>query len=69
MYIAHLTVVNICGLWTVSGTIKASLGEDGFQTVASFSDIVPLSDYWLDQDEATTILEVVRQWSVRTIRA
>lgn len=69
MYQMRIVVLEVCGNWTVSGAVAAE-GPDGeWSTVAGFNDIVVLSDHWLDQDAAATMIEVIRQWSERTSRA
>ena len=66
MYQAHLTVLKILGTWTVSGVIKQYEEDSGWSPVAMFSDLVPLPVSWDSEDEAATIIEVIRQWSEMT---
>lgn len=69
MYTLRLVVLEIMGSWHVSGAVAAENSEGEWTTVATFSEPVVLSDYWLEQDAAATMIEVIRQWSERAIKA
>lgn len=68
MITARLVVTQVLGLWHVSGAILTDDLEQPWTPIAGFSEDVILSDHWLDEDPTATVLEVIRQWSERTIQ-
>lgn len=67
MYQARLVCIQVMDLWHISGAIASD--ESGeWETVATFSDDVPLSaTNDISDDPAYTLLRAIRLWSEMTI--
>lgn len=69
MYTMHLTVSPIMDLLHIEASVLARTETGEWEKIASTSCDICLSDAWLAEDPATTMLAAVRQWADMTIRA
>lgn len=68
MYTMRLVIHPILGSLHLSGALAGETAEGDWETVATFSEVLPLSDEALSDDPVATMLEAIREWSVRTIQ-
>ena len=68
MYTLRLVVHPILGHLHLSGAIAGETDTGDWETVATFSEVLPMSDEALDEDPVATMVEAIRKWSVRTIQ-
>ncbi len=66
---ARLVVVQVMDQWHVSGAILEDQPDQGWTSLATFSQDVPISDAWLSEDPTATVIHVIRQWAEMTIRS
>ena len=67
MYTMRLVLHPILGSLHLSGAIARETAVGEWETVATWSETIPPSESSNEDDEIATMLEAIREWSIRTI--
>lgn len=67
MYQMTLRVIPFMSGYHVAGAIAEENSEGDWRTVSTFSEHIQLPDSWDSEDAVASMIEVIREWSVRTI--
>jgi hypothetical protein len=68
MYTLRLVVHPILGDLHLSGAIAAETAAGEWETVATFSEVLPVSPELENEDPVAIMIGAIREWSIRTIQ-